>query len=187
MASQGQRVLAIAEMSGDGVAERISVESVKSLTFLGFLAIFTPLTVGATETVGRLRALGLKVAMATGDMAITAEVIAHRTGILAPGSKALVKAGLDVENWEELCCSDEIVAARLTPEQKVCLVQALKRQGHVVCAVGDGVNDAPMLAAADFSVARGNGSPVTKSVAACVLLGDDLQSLASLLERARSA
>ena len=97
-------------------------------------------------------------------------------------SLAKVAIGSQVEEWGAVASVDEPVAARVTPEQKVQLVKSLQQQGHVVAVVGDGLNDAPMLAAADFPVAVSQATPVTKSAAACLLMRSNLLDFAELLD-----
>lgn len=184
LGAQGLRVLAFAKKADQST--ELSAEDVQHLTLLGFVAMGMPLAPSASETVHRLQKLGCKIAMATGDTALAAQVAAQRAGISRLGVPATVQVGHEVENWDLMVAAEELVAARSRPEDKLLLVQALQRQGHVVCAVGDGVNDAPMLQGADFGVAMAAGSPVTKSAASMLVLGNDLMVLAELLERSHA-
>jgi len=165
--------------------QEITIDDVKQLQFLGGVFLGVPLSFGAHEAVGRLHALGIKTGMATGDQKLTAVAVARKIGLIE-GTETVGTTGADVENWDSLAGSADMVLARATPEDKANLVEALQKQGHIVCAVGDGVNDAPMLSASDFPIAMANGSPITKSAAKCLSLDGSLQAVAQLLERCRT-
>ena len=119
---------------------------------IGLVAAKDPLKANAKRLLGRLRRDGLTITMATGDAETTAKAIAREAGL-------------------------ENVAAGMTPEGKTALVNRLKQEGHVVAFAGDGVNDAPALAAADVSVAMGTGSDAAIETAGLTLLKGDLSAL----------
>ncbi len=129
---------------------------------IGLIAVSDPPKANAREMVAKLRATGLAVTMATGDAEATARAVARATGI-------------------------DDVAAGMTPQGKTELVQRLKREGHVVAFAGDGVNDAPALAAADVSIAMGTGSDAAIEAAGLTLLKGDLGALLRARTLARAA
>jgi len=129
---------------------------------IGIVAVKDPLKPNARDMLAKLRAGGLAITMATGDAEATAKAVAR-------------EAGLDN------------VAAGMTPQSKAALVNDFKRQGHIVAFAGDGVNDAPALAAADVSIAMGTGSDAAIETAGLTLLKGDLGALLRARNLARAA
>ena len=129
---------------------------------IGLVAAKDPLKANAKQLLGQLHNDGLAITMATGDAETTAKAIAREAGL-------------------------ENVAAGMTPEGKTALVNRLKQEGHVVAFAGDGVNDAPALAAADVSVAMGSGSDAAIETAGLTLLKGDLSALWRARRLARAA
>jgi P-type Ca2+ transporter type 2C len=132
-------------------------------------------------------AAGIRVVMITGDHPATALAVARRVGI--PG--VCVLTGEDLEAFEtaalDAAIADVNVFARVRPEQKLQLVEALQRQGHIVAMTGDGVNDAPALKRSDVGIAMGmRGSDVSREVADLVLLDDNFATMVSAVEEGRS-
>jgi len=177
MASAGRRVLAAAEAEFDGASLPDS-QAGFAFRFLGLIGFVDPLRPGAAEAVRECQMAGMRVIMITGDYPATARAIAAEAGI---------DAG-DVMTGEELARLDEAglrrrvrtasVFARIMPEQKLRIVEALKANGEVVAMTGDGVNDAPSLKAAHIGVAMGGrGTDVAREAASLVLLDDDFGSL----------
>ena len=118
----------------------------------GVIAIADPIKASAPEAIAALKAAGIRVVMLTGDNRVTAEAVARRLGI------------------------DE-VQAEVLPQDKGKVVEELKRQGHVVAMAGDGVNDAPALAAADVGIAMGTGTDIAMQSAGVTLLKGDLRGI----------
>jgi Ca2+-transporting ATPase len=153
--------------------------------FAGLLAFEDPVRSGVADSVARCRAAGVRVIMVTGDHAATARAVAAEIG-LGDGDLRLV-VGDDVP---QLVGSEAIrtvdVVARAAPAQKLALVQALQRAGHIVAVTGDGVNDVPALQAADVGVAMGGrGARSAREVASIVLLDDDFSTIARAIAEGR--
>jgi P-type Ca2+ transporter type 2C len=176
-AREGFRVLALATRVGDG-DER--------LEFLGLVLLWDPPRPEVPDAIRRAQAAGIRVVMITGDHPATALAVATEVGI--PPSR--VMTGVDLEQLPP----DEVqravhstnVFARVAPEHKLRLVEALQASGEVVAMTGDGVNDAPALKRADVGVAMGlRGSDVSREVAHLVLLDDNFATIVTAVEEGR--
>jgi len=173
LAGQGRRVVGYAYGSGSAGGEQP-----RDLTFAGCLALEDPVREGVGEAVAQLRDAGVRTVMVTGDQAATARHVAGAVGL----DVSSVVVGSELQD-----ASDEVlerrvrqadVFARVTPEQKLQLTEALKRQGDVVAVTGDGVNDAPALRSAHIGVAMGvTGTDVAREAADLVLTDDDFSHL----------
>lgn len=188
LAEKGLRVMATArkdfELDGfDGRADLL--ELMQDLTLLALVGIVDPPRPAAKAAIAKAHAAGIQVRMITGDHAITAEAIAQDLGIEGRAISGAQFAELEDEQaYEQI---DEIgVIARVTPEQKVRLVDLLKRKGHVVAMTGDGVNDAPALKQADIGIAMGiTGTEVSKEAAAMILTDDNFATIVKAVELGR--
>lgn len=179
LARAGHRVLAFAR--GEGDAET-------SLDFLGFALLGDPPRPEVKGAIAAARAAGIRVLMMTGDHPETARAIAREVGIEA--DLALTGAELDALEGEELehAARSVHVFARVRPEHKLRLVDALTRAGEIVAVTGDGVNDAPALKRSAVGVAMGKrGSDVARGVADIVLADDDFASIVAAIEEGRNA
>jgi len=191
MAAHGLRVLAFARLHAPRTQDRLAHEHVRvGLTFLGLQGMIDPPRREAVEAVAKCRRAGIAVKMITGDHAVTARVIAGRVGLAGKGGKIDVLTGRELEDvsGEDLprVADDTEVFARVAPEQKLRLVQALQSRGHVVAMTGDGVNDAPALKQADIGVAMGvAGTDVAKGAADMVLTDDNFASIEAAVEEGR--
>ncbi|AFH38816.1 cation-translocating P-type ATPase [Thermus thermophilus] len=173
-AREGYRVLALA--FGEGQRE-------EGLRFLGFVLLLDPPRPEVPEAVRRVRRAGVRVVMVTGDHPATARAVAQRVGI--PVNVLATGEDLETLSDEELLKVD--VFARVRPEQKLRIVEALQKAGEVVAMTGDGVNDAPALKRADVGVAMGQrGSDVAREVADLVLLDDNFATIVAAMEEGRS-
>lgn len=187
------RVLAVAcrllpEEAGDIVRSQDPDQVETNLTFIGLVAMRDPARPEVRPAVEKARRAGIRTLMITGDYADTARAIAQDIGLLRPGGKVVTGAELDGMSDEELREQiEEIdVFARVSPQHKVRIVEALKARGHVVAMTGDGVNDAPALKRADIGVAMGiTGTDVTKEVAEMVLTDDNYASIVAAIEQGR--
>ncbi len=173
LAEQGRRVVGYAY--GRPPAEG---EEPEDLIFVGCLALEDPIRAAVGEAVERLESAGVRTVMVTGDQAATARHVATEVGLdvsrVATGGEL---AGVEDEALEEMA-REVSVFARVTPEQKLRLVEAMKRQGEVVAVTGDGVNDAPALRSAHIGVAMGvTGTDVAREAADLVLTDDDFSHL----------
>lgn len=135
------------------------------------------------------RRAGVKIMMITGDHPVTAQVLARELGIFRPGDRLLTGVELDRLSEAELgeIIGNVSVCARTSPQQKLRIVTALKRQGFIVAMTGDGVNDAPAIKAADIGLAMGkNGTEVSKEASALILTDDNFATIVSAMEEGRN-
>ena len=180
LGEQGLRVLATARKDLDPASFDPNADLlplVDGLTLLSLVGIVDPPREQAKDAIAEARAAGIQVRMITGDHAVTAEAIARQLGIQGRAITGAEWAAMsDDEALREI---DGIgVIARVTPEDKVRLVDTLKRRGHVVAMTGDGVNDAPALKRADIGIAMGiTGTEVSKEAAAMILTDDDFSTI----------
>ena len=186
MASRGLRVLGVAKSSFDG-PEWPEKQHDFAFDFVGLVGLVDPLRPGVQHAIAEAVAAGIKVAMITGDHAVTARAIAQQSG-LAGGDVVITGDELATMNEPELQERLKTVRifARIAPEQKLRLVQAFKANGEIVAMTGDGVNDAPALRAADIGIAMGGrGTDVAREAAAIVLLDDDFASIIEAIRLGR--
>jgi Ca2+-transporting ATPase len=161
------------------------LDEVEGLTLLALVGIVDPARREAKEAIARCKEAGIRARMITGDHATTAAAIAAQLGIEGRALTGTEFAALsDAELAERI---DEIgVVARVAPEDKVRLVEALKREGNVVAMTGDGVNDAPALKRADIGVAMGiTGTEVTKEAGDMILTDDNFATIVAAVEGGR--
>jgi magnesium-transporting ATPase (P-type) len=166
----------------------------RGLTFLGLQGMIDPPREEAIRAVQVCQTAGIEVKMITGDHAATAAAIAAQIGLggsLAQGRTPDVLSGRDLEGMQDAelidAATETSVFARVTPEQKLRLVEALQAHGEVTAMTGDGVNDAPALRRADIGVAMGiNGTEVSKEAADMVLTDDNFATIAAAVEEGRS-
>ncbi|WP_297202168.1 calcium-translocating P-type ATPase, SERCA-type, partial [Thermanaeromonas sp.] len=190
LASQGQRVLALALRRWPEVPANPSPETVEQdLTFIGFFAMQDPPRPEAKEAVEVSRRAGIRTVMITGDHPETALAIARELGIWQQGDGILTGAELKKMHEQQLkeVVPHTSVYARVSPEDKLCIVTALKEHNHIVAMTGDGVNDAPALKRADIGVAMGiTGTEVAKEASDMVLLDDNFATIVSAVEEGRT-
>jgi magnesium-transporting ATPase (P-type) len=194
MASQGQRVLAFARLAVPAGTTSIDHQRVVGgLVFLGLQGMIDPPREEAIRSVQACQAAGIQVKMITGDHAATAAAIAAQIGLggaVPEGELPDVLTGRDLENMSDAqliaAATETEVFARVTPEQKLRLVEALQAHGEVTAMTGDGVNDAPALRRADIGVAMGiNGTEVSKEAADMVLTNDNFATIEAAVEEGR--
>lgn len=190
-AEKGLRVLAFAQKPVGADCDRLDREQVESgLDFLGLQGMIDPPREEAIRAVDACQEAGIQVKMVTGDHAVTASAIAHMMH-LSPHEKAPALSGRDIAQMsdEDLrnCMDDTAVFARVAPEQKLRLIEALQALGHVVAMTGDGVNDAPALKQADIGIAMGQmGTEVAKEASDIILTDDNFASIESAVEEGRT-
>lgn len=189
IASRGQRLLAVAVRKIDPGHEQLRFEDVRDgLTLLGILGIIDPPRGDAISAIRQCRAAGIRVKMITGDHVLTARAIGVQMGI-GDGTLAMTGEEIDSLDDEQLrrIAQEVDVFARVSPEHKLRLVQALQANGEVVAMTGDGVNDAPALKRADIGVAMGiKGTEAAKEAAEMVLSDDNFASIAHAVEEGRT-
>ena len=191
-AAQGLRVLAFAQRQLPPKKRpphrRVTAE--QDLCFVGLIALLDPPRAGVVEAVATCQTAGIRIIVITGDHPLTAAATAERIGIT--GSYPKVVAAADFEQLDENKLAalireyPEIIFARASPEAKLHIAEALRRDGHVVAMTGDGVNDAPALRRADIGVAMGlSGTDVAREAATMVLTDDDFGSIVTAIEAGR--
>jgi Ca2+-transporting ATPase len=189
LAGQALRTLAVAfrSLSKDRLRGELDARVEEDLVFLGLVGMIDPPREEAKAAVARAKGAGIRPIMITGDHPRTAGVIAAELGI-APDGRAVTGPELErmSDDVLERTVRDVSVYARVNPEHKLRIVQALQRQGATVAMTGDGVNDAPALKTADIGVAMGiAGSDVSKEAADMVLADDNFASIVAAVEVGR--
>lgn len=193
-ASLGQkalRVLALAFRGWDGLPTTISPETVEQgLVFVGFAGMIDPPRPEVKTAVELAKEAGIRTVMITGDHKLTATAIAAGLGILEDEGQ-LVVTGPELEKLSDLELEQMIekvrVFARVSPEHKVRIVEALKAEGHVVAMTGDGVNDAPALKRADIGASMGiTGTDVAKEASEMVLADDNFATIVAAVAEGRT-
>ena len=182
----GLRVLAFAYKESD---EELTTDSEKDLTFIGLVSEMDPPREESVAAVARAKEAGIRTVMITGDHKVTAVAIAKKIGIFTDGDLALTGLELDALSDEELDQQIERVAvyARVSPENKIRIVNAWQRKNHIVSMTGDGVNDAPALKKADVGVAMGiTGTEVSKDAASMILTDDNFATIIKAVSNGRT-
>jgi len=194
LAAEGYRVLALA----DGplalrAGESFSREHLRGLVFLGLVAMSDPPRPEAREAIEACRRAGIAVSMITGDHPITAFAVARDLGLARAAGEVVTGAEIagalaEGEPALDALVADARVFARVEPQHKTAIVEALQRRGHFVAVTGDGVNDAPALRAAQVGVAMGaGGTDVARETADLVLADDNFASIVAGVEEGRVA
>lgn len=186
MAQRGLRVLGVAHAQA-GLQPWPEAQQGFDFRFLGLVGLADPLRESVPDAMRLARQAGIRVAMITGDYPATARAIARQAGIDADGE---VVTGEQIRQMDERELRERVrhasVFARVMPEQKLRIVQALRDQGEVVAMTGDGVNDAPSLKAAHIGIAMGSrGTDVAREASDIVLLDDDFGSIVQAVQLGR--
>ena len=185
----GLRVLAITYRDLDELPAQVTADEIeRGLSLIGLVAMIDPARPEVRPAVEQARSAGIRTMMITGDYPDTARAVAEEIGLLRPDGRVISGAQLDEMTDEAL--QEQIeevdVFARVSPQHKVRIVEALKARGHVVAMTGDGVNDAPALKRASIGVAMGiTGTDVSKETADMVLTDDNYASIVSAVEQGR--
>ncbi len=189
MTQDALRVLALAYRTVPDMPPEITEEALEcDLVFVGLIGIIDPPRLEVPQALEKAAQAGLRTVMITGDYPKTAEAIAKSIGLMQEGHQVLT--GADLNNMDDAQLEAEVartdVFARVSPEHKVRIVQALRANGEVVAMTGDGVNDAPALKQADIGVAMGiTGTDVAKETADMVLTDDNYSSIVDAVEQGR--
>ncbi|MDU2112747.1 MAG: cation-translocating P-type ATPase, partial [Clostridiales bacterium] len=183
------RVIALGIKRLDYLPDEDKIEDVeKDLTLLGMIGLIDPPRPEAAKAIEKAKEAGIRTIMITGDHATTAGAIAKDIGILPKGQKVLTGSQLSEMSDKELesTVKDYSVYARVSPEDKIRIVEAWQKNGEVVAMTGDGVNDAPALKAADVGIAMGNtGTEVAKSASDIVLTDDNFATIVEAVHEGR--
>jgi len=189
MTRDALRVLGVAYRILPEVTEAMSAESMEQdLVFVGLIGMIDPAREEVKPALATAAHAGIRTVMITGDYPATARAIAEQIGLLRPGKKVLTGAELDELDDKQLTAiiEDTDVFARVSPEHKMRIVDALQANNEVVAMTGDGVNDAPAIKRADIGIAMGiTGTDVAKETADMVLTDDNYASIVSAVAQGR--
>jgi P-type Mg2+ transporter len=176
LSSDGFRTLGVACKTGDSQKD-FTRHDETSMTFLGFITFFDPPKADAGETIKKLEKLGVKLKIITGDNALVAGSLGRQIGIANP----VLLTGPAIRSMSDIAlkqrCVHTDIFAEVEPDQKVRIIASLKKAGHVVGFIGDGINDASALHAADVGISVDSAVDVAKEAAEIVLLDHDLKVL----------
>ena len=189
IAAEGERVMVVARRDFDPAAFDPKVnllDLVTDLTLLAMVGIVDPPRTEAKDAIAKCHSAGIQVRMITGDHAVTAAAIGHELGIEGTAlTGAQFAAMSDDELMKDL--PNIGVVARVTPQDKIRMVELLQRQSNIVAMTGDGVNDAPALKKADIGVAMGiTGTEVSKGAAVMILTDDNFATIVKAVEFGRA-
>jgi len=187
MAKRGLRVLGFSCRALD----EGEVPEEKDLVFSGLIGLQDPPRPEVPEAIARCGSAGIRVIMVTGDHPHTAVAIARAIGLVTTGNPVVIQGNallkMTPAQLQIALDSPEVLFTRVTAEQKMLVVEALKGKGHIVAVTGDGVNDAPALKAAHIGIAMGiAGTDVAKEAADMVLLDDNFASIVNAIEEGRA-
>jgi len=188
LAQSGMRVLGLAVKPLVELPKTVDEAAVeRGMVFVGIVAMIDPARAEVKAAVATCRTAGIRPMMITGDHPLTARYIAAELGI---GNDAPVVTGTELSQMDDGRLAGVVgetsVYARVAPEHKLAIVEALQKEGHVVAMTGDGVNDAPALRRADIGVAMGiTGTDVSKEAADMVLLDDNFATIVAAVEEGR--
>jgi len=189
MTEKALRVLGLAFRLVPTIPEEISTHALeKDLIFAGLIGMIDPPRVEVKPALDKARTAGIRTVMITGDYPNTARAIAESIGLLLPGRE--VRTGVEIQDLDAKAMQEVAkvtdVYARVSPEHKMKIVEALRANDDVVAMTGDGVNDAPAIKLADIGIAMGiTGTDVAKETADMVLTDDNYVSIVSAVEQGR--
>jgi len=188
MAANALRVLGMAYSAVDGAAD--GFESDDGFIWLGMTGMADPLRKGVKELISTFHRAGIDTIMITGDQSLTAHAIGKELGLSRFGEIEILDSthlnDIQPEVMEALAQKVNVFA-RVSPANKLQIVQSMQRGGRVVAMTGDGINDGPALKAADIGIAMGkNGTPVAREVADVILEDDNLETMAEAISHGRT-
>ncbi|MFA5030809.1 MAG: cation-transporting P-type ATPase [Patescibacteria group bacterium] len=188
LSSEGLRILGVGyrALMSDMTLPK-SPEDLEGLTFLGFFCFQDPLREDVKATIAKTVQAGIRTVMLTGDNKLTAQAIARELGLPSENENIIDGEALEKLSQEELDkrIADFSVYARVTPKDKLRIIDAWQRKGKVVAMTGDGVNDAPALKSANIGIALGSGTDVAKETADIVLLENNFSVIVHAIEEGR--
>ncbi len=191
LASSGYRVIAFAEGIKNNFQgkENYDENDIPKLTFLGLIGFIDPIRSEVPNAIKACKKAGVKVVMVTGDHPLTAAAIGKELGL-----GASITTGEELQKYLDQgeFSSDKFIQninifSRVTPNQKLAIVESFKRQGEFVAVTGDGVNDAPAMKAANIGIAMGSGTDVAKETGSLIIADDNFNSIVSGIEEGRYA
>ncbi|OEH91206.1 cation-translocating P-type ATPase [Bacillus solimangrovi] len=190
MGGQALRTIAVGFKPLRSKHESYTINSLeKDLIFVGLFGMIDPPRPEVKNAIRECREAGIKTVMITGDHAITATAIASSLDLLPPGGRVMdgyELSQLSVDELEDVV-EDVYVFARVSPEHKLKIVQALQQRGHITAMTGDGVNDAPAIKAADIGISMGTtGTDVAKEASALVLMDDNFATIKEAIKEGRN-
>jgi len=194
LAKEGYRVIAVAtgEVKDFKTKETYTEKDIPNLVFKGLTAFIDPVRKEVKKSISNCIDSGIKVVMVTGDHPLTAYSIANSLGIADEYSK--VTNGFEIDEIFkkgkqefDKFIKTKTVFSRVTPIQKLEIVESYKRQGEYVAVTGDGVNDAPALKAANIGIAMGSGTDVAKETSSMIIVDDNFMSIVSAVEEGKNA
>ena len=191
LAKNGYRVIALASGKVNN-KEDYSIKDIKNLKFMGMVGFIDPIRKEVISSISHCKTAGIKVLMITGDHPLTAFSIAKELNLSENYDS--VTTGDEIEkihsqgkNIFDSFIKDKIVFSRVTPIQKLWIVESLKRQGEFVAVTGDGVNDAPALKTANIGVAMGSGTDLARETADMIIIDDNFKSIVKGIKEGRVA
>ena len=192
LAKEGYRVISLADGIIKTKKESYTEEDIKELNFYGLVGFIDPIREEAKVSVNECKTAGIKVIMVTGDHPLTAFAIGKELGIVTDYSE--VTTGLEVSKHFKLgqkefdnFIKDKKVFTRVTPMDKLEIVESLKRNGEFVAVTGDGVNDAPAIKSGNIGIAMGSGTDVSKETATMIITDDNFKSIVTGIKEGRTA
>ncbi len=191
LAEDGYRVLALANGKIEK-KEMYDCHDIQDLTFMGMVGFIDPIRPEVISSLEDCRTAGIQVLMITGDHPLTAFSIAKELGIVSSYEEVADGAMIDQElengefSFDQFVCQKRVFA-RVTPIQKLKIVESLKRLGAFVAVTGDGVNDAPALKAANIGIAMGSGTDIARETADMIILDDNFKSIVTGIKEGRVA
>ena len=191
LAKDGYRVIAFA-CGKVKKQKKYCMHDIKNLTFMGMVGFIDPIRKEAIASIKECRKAGIKVLMITGDHPLTAYSIAKDLKLTDSYDEVTIGVDLDKEyekgeeNFDKFIKTKKVYA-RVTPLQKLKIVESLKRQGEFVAVTGDGVNDAPALKSANIGVAMGSGTDIARETADMIIVDDNFKSIVAGIKEGRVA
>lgn len=188
LTKQGKRVIGFARKEVASSNKRLSLEEVKGgLSWVGLLSVSDPVRPGVTDALNKARQAGIKIIVITGDYPNTAKAVLQEMGTQIEESEVLLGEELIKLSLAELSQKVRRIKlfARTTPDQKLKIVEALRKNGEVVAMMGDGVNDAPAINNADIGIVVGDASDVARESADLVLLDSNFATIVAAVEEGR--
>lgn len=188
LSRDGYRVIAVCDGEVDGDLE----SDIKNLEFLGMVGFIDPIRDDVVDSICECHNAGIKVVMITGDHPLTAYAIAKELSLVNTQEEVVTGVEIDKayskgDEYFDKFIMDKKVFSRVTPMDKLHIVESLKRMGEFVAVTGDGVNDAPAIKAANIGIAMGSGTDVAKETASMIILDDDFKSIVEGVREGRIA